>query len=247
MREAPKAPTRGARASWRPSGGPNPGRLGVTAWEPRSGKLSGLHRAGRLIYATTPCSSAFAGAPTDSTSASSNPAGSPARSVRSTSPASARSECRARTDEKLLAGLHDMHAADIAGHERFATTVETRIAERRVALADVAGKVAAARERVAAIERGEAVAGGLAAGHLDIVAVLRADGWTDDDIQHCLDLVEVDAIARRLGGADQTLADKVDRAITESSVAAGQAAQRKLVRRLLVELRALEPEPGDQV
>jgi hypothetical protein len=153
----------------------------------------------------------------------------------------------AQADAKLFAALHDMHAAVVTDHERFATTVESKIAEGRAVLADAAARLSATRERVAAIERGEAVAGGLAAGHFDIEAALRADGWSDADIQHCCDLAEVFAIARRLGGADQSLADKVDRAITESSVAAGQAAQRKLVRRLLVELRALEPEPGDQV
>ena len=154
----------------------------------------------------------------------------------------------AQIDEKVFGALQNMHAAAVADHERFAATVETKIAEHRAGLANFTAQVAAARERVAAIERGEAVVGGLGK-PLDIEAALLADGWSDADIQHCRDSVEVEATARRLGGADQSLADKVDRAITESSVAAGQAAGRKLVRRLLVELRALEPEPepGDQV
>jgi hypothetical protein len=127
---------------------------------------------------------------------------------------------------------------------RLATTIETKIAEHRSALADVTAQVAASRERVAAIERGEVVSGGLGK-PLDIETVLKADGWTDADIQHCRDLVEVEAIARRFGGGN-ALAEKVDRAITEGTVAAAEAAQRKLVQRLLVELRALEPEPGGQ-
>jgi hypothetical protein len=145
----------------------------------------------------------------------------------------------AQADEKLFAALQDMHAAVVADHQRLATTVDSKIADGRAVLAEAAARLSAARERVVAIERGEAVAGGLGK-PLDIEAALRADGWSDADIQHCRDLVEVEAIARRLGGADRSLADKVDRAITESSVAAGQAAGRKLVQRLLVELRALE-------
>ena len=150
----------------------------------------------------------------------------------------------AQADAKLFAALHDMHAAVVTDQERFAGTVESKIADGRAALAEAAARLSAVREPVAAIERGEAVAGGLGKPGFDIEAALRADGWTDDDIQHCCDLAEVFAIARRLGGADEALADKVDRAITDGTVKAVEAAQRKLVRRLLLELRALEQQEG---
>jgi hypothetical protein len=78
----------------------------------------------------------------------------------------------ARTDAKLFAALHDMHAAVVADHERFAGTVDSKIAEGRAVLAEAAARLSAARERVAAIERGEAVAGGLGK-PLDIEATLR--------------------------------------------------------------------------
>ena len=65
-----------------------------------------------------------------------------------------------------------MHAAVVADHERLAGTVDAKIADGRAVLAEAAARLSAARERVAAIERGEAVAGGLGK-PLDIEAVLR--------------------------------------------------------------------------
>jgi hypothetical protein len=133
----------------------------------------------------------------------------------------------AQADAKLFATLHEMHAAVVADHQRLAGKVDSKIADGRAVLAEAAARLSAAQERVAAIERGEAVSGGLGK-PLDVEAVLKADGWTEDDIRHCRDSVEVDAIARRLGGAE-----KVDRAITDGTVKAAEAAQRKLVQRLL--------------
>jgi hypothetical protein len=149
----------------------------------------------------------------------------------------------ARTDEKLFAALHDMHAAVVADHQRLAGTGESKIADGHAVLAKAAARLSAAQERVAAIGRGEAVPGGLGK-PLDVEAALKADGWTDDDIEHVRETTEV---YRLLAGDDEARAEIVMRKLTAESIAAMERFDRKLVRRLLVELRALEPEPGDQV
>jgi hypothetical protein len=92
----------------------------------------------------------------------------------------------AQADAKLFATLHDMHAAIVADHQRLAGTVDSKIADSRAVLAEAAARLTAARERVAAIERGEVVAGGLGKPMTadDMIRILKADGWTDADIDH---------------------------------------------------------------
>jgi hypothetical protein len=111
-----------------------------------------------------------------------------------------------------------------------------------VAFGRAAARLAAARERVAAIERGEAGAGGLGK-PLDVEAVLKAAGWSADDIEHVRETTEV---YRLLAGDDEAHSEIVMRKLTAESIAAMERFDRKLVRRLLVELRALEPETGEQ-
>jgi hypothetical protein len=64
----------------------------------------------------------------------------------------------AQADAELFVALHDMHATVVADHQRFAGTVDSKIAEGCAVLAEAAARLSATRERVAAIERGEAVA-----------------------------------------------------------------------------------------
>jgi hypothetical protein len=109
---------------------------------------------------------------------------------------------------------------------------EQKTAEPRTALAEADAQAAAARERVAAIERGDDLPGGPFDG---IIAALKRSGLSDADIEHVRETTEV---YRLLAGDDEVSADIVMRKLAAESVAAMRRFDRKLVRRLLLDLRA---------
>ena len=114
---------------------------------------------------------------------------------------------------------------------------EQKTAVHRTALAEADAQAAAARERVAAIERGDDLPGGLdrALTFDGIIAALKRSGWSDADIEHVRETTEV---YRPLAGDDEVSADTVMRKLAAESVAAMRRFDRKLVRRLLLDLRA---------
>jgi hypothetical protein len=67
----------------------------------------------------------------------------------------------ANADLRFWNGLAGMHAETIEGHKALTAAAERKIADREAQRAKVSEKAAQARNRVARIERGEDVQGGL--------------------------------------------------------------------------------------
>jgi hypothetical protein len=134
----------------------------------------------------------------------------------------------AQTDAKVFAALHEMHAAVVTDHERLAGTIDSKIADGRAVLAEAAARLTAAQERVAAIERGEAVAGGLGKPMTadDTIRALKAAGWTDADIDH----MRVVTRLSRLGGeaAFETYLQELERRRDRAEKAAARAVLRQV-------------------
>jgi hypothetical protein len=126
---------------------------------------------------------------------------------------------KAKADADLAGTVRDMHAESVANHQRHVALAEATTAEHRAALAEADAQAAAARERVAAIGRGEDLSGGLGrALTIDgIIALLKRDGWTDADIAHVQDTAEV---YRVLAGDDEARAEILTRKLSAESVAA---------------------------
>ena len=76
------------------------------------------------------------------------------------------------------------------GNKPLAVDAERKALAAQVRATDAAGKVAAAQERLAKIERGEDVQGGLGKPMTveDVMQIMRDAGWTDADFQHSRDL-----------------------------------------------------------
>jgi hypothetical protein len=79
--------------------------------------------------------------------------------------------------------IRDINASSADGRKVLIASAEAKKAEHERAAADAAEKVEAARERLAKIARGESVPGGLGK-KLDIVALLKAAGWTPAMFRH---------------------------------------------------------------
>ena len=100
----------------------------------------------------------------------------------------------AKADEKFWGFLHEANADEAKGNKLLAADAERKALAAQVRATDAAGKVAAAQERLAKIERGEDVQGGLGKSMTieDVVQAMRDAGWTDADFQHCRDLNTLD-------------------------------------------------------
>jgi hypothetical protein len=147
----------------------------------------------------------------------------------------------AMADAQTLTTVRDMHAEGVALHERLAATVSAKIAAGRDVLAGAAAARDAACERVAAIERGEDVPGGLSR-PLDPIAILKSAGMTDADIRYIRDEAEV---YRLLAGDDEARADILTRKLTDAQVDTVERFERRFIRRLLRNLRAEREQGAD--
>jgi hypothetical protein len=134
----------------------------------------------------------------------------------------------ARADARVWAGLQDMHASTADGKEGLVALTERQITENRASAAKAAERLARAKERIARLEQGEDVPGGLGKPS-DFEAILRDNGFTDRDIQHCMDMHEL------IGSDDAALSRFV-----KDSVDAADRADRARVRKLLRKRRAAE-------
>jgi hypothetical protein len=103
---------------------------------------------------------------------------------------------------------------------------------REASAKDAAANAERAKERIAKIERGEDVAGGLGK-PVDFETMLRKAGMSDEDIQHCKDLAE-------LCPSDEDLEKLV-----HEQVEAGERVGRAIVRRRLREQRRGGPPSAD--
>jgi hypothetical protein len=96
----------------------------------------------------------------------------------------------ARTDAAIWSGLRDLDASGAADWERFVAKLGEQIASAKERAAKAEGEAKAAETRVAAIERGETIEGGLGK-PLDVVAFLKSNGWTEADLRHARLLASV--------------------------------------------------------
>jgi hypothetical protein len=92
----------------------------------------------------------------------------------------------AQADEQLWSGLHDMGASAAADHRELAAKVQRTAADSEAAAANAAANVERAKERLAKIEKGEEVEGGLGKPmtYEDAVRVMLKAGFTKRGIRH---------------------------------------------------------------
>jgi hypothetical protein len=88
----------------------------------------------------------------------------------------------AKADEELWSHLHESDAKQIEGHKGLIRSAEQTVASTQAAMIVADAKIAAAKERIARIQRGENVAGGFGE-PMDFDKVLRAAGWTASDLK----------------------------------------------------------------
>jgi hypothetical protein len=94
----------------------------------------------------------------------------------------------ARHDADFYDGLADMHGDLATGQKEMAAIAERKAAEAEAARVKCAAQADEAKGRIAKIERGETVEGGLGRpwNYADSVRILKAAGWTQADIKHAL-------------------------------------------------------------
>ena len=100
----------------------------------------------------------------------------------------------ARADARFWQSLAEGQADDIEAHKGLLTSTQRSIAERELAAAETAAKAQTAKERLARVEKGEAVAG--IPPPLTRKDFLRISGMTETQARHC---ERVAAIADRGG------------------------------------------------
>jgi hypothetical protein len=137
----------------------------------------------------------------------------------------------ARAHVEISERMRDMYAESVAGHERHEALAAEQTAKCRAALAKVSAMLAADRERVAGIERGEDVSGGLGRPP-DLIAIMRAAGMTDADIRHA-------GLTGQL--ADIIGAERLTKLQVEAAVAGSEAAERRFTKRLARALAKTDP------
>jgi hypothetical protein len=95
----------------------------------------------------------------------------------------------AKADKQFYETLRAMHAQMVEERKALATMVEGDIAKSQSAMEDVADRAAAAKDRIARIERGEAVAGGL--GKPEIKDLAKTLGLSRSEFRHMQRLAEL--------------------------------------------------------
>jgi hypothetical protein len=94
----------------------------------------------------------------------------------------------------VCSSLHSIHEGTLADHKALAATLAGKIAEMEAGAAQSAAVVDAAKERLAKIDRGEEVSGGLGKA-MSVEDNLRAAGWATADIEHCRVLATLKEVA----------------------------------------------------
>ena len=90
---------------------------------------------------------------------------------------------RAQADARFWESLAEMQTSDVEGHKELLATVQRAIAAREPLAADAAAKAQAAKDRLARVEKGEAVAGIPAP--MTRADLLRISGMTEAQLRHC--------------------------------------------------------------
>jgi hypothetical protein len=137
----------------------------------------------------------------------------------------------AKADAHFWESLHGAQTATVEGHKGLAATIAAQIARGETAAARSAGNAKAARERIARVERGDNVEGGLNNKRWTREALeaelIKSGDFTREDLRHCCDLAELHEI---IGEAEW---NKIVRNILDEA----ERAKRATVRRLLNEKR----------
>jgi uncharacterized protein (DUF885 family) len=91
----------------------------------------------------------------------------------------------AKADARFWAPVADMHTSNAEGHKGLIAVAERKVAEIEAERAKAAAYAEQANDRIARIERGEEVAGGLGKPmtYEDALAILRKAGFTKRDIR----------------------------------------------------------------
>jgi hypothetical protein len=131
----------------------------------------------------------------------------------------------AKDDARLWSAMQDLHAAQVEGHKDLVATAERVIADNQAAAAKAGERTQAASERIARIERGEDVSGGLDRPKTpaEFDAQLIAAGFTRADLRHMSTLAE--------------LPEEALDTIIEASLKASDRTTRSTARALLVKVR----------
>jgi hypothetical protein len=130
----------------------------------------------------------------------------------------------ANADLRFWNGLAGMHAETIEGHKALTAAAERKIADSEAQRAKVSEKAAQARNRVARIERGEDVQGGLGQPvTYDVKRMLRDASWTTSDMRHA-ELLNV--VAEAIGG------EPVFSTMLEAGMRAQRRAEKAVLRRM---------------
>jgi hypothetical protein len=135
----------------------------------------------------------------------------------------------ARAEARIFDTMADLHGAAAAKHKVVVTTANAEIVGNEAAAAMGAERAAEARERIAKIEAGEDVPGGLGRppSIADMTSILKAAGLTDADIRNIR--FEQDLIAAIGARSGETTIEKVLTAQTEIAVKAAIEAPARAV------------------
>jgi len=102
----------------------------------------------------------------------------------------------AEHDLNLWSSLHGFNEGTLADHKGLAATVATKITEIETASADATTHADTAKQRLAKIDRGEDVAGGLdkPMTREKFLAIMHEAGMTDAELRHCETVAELSHI-----------------------------------------------------
>jgi hypothetical protein len=143
----------------------------------------------------------------------------------------------AEADERFWSNIQHMNAAATEKRKDLLASTQSAIADGEAAAKDAGAKAEHAKERLAKIEKGEDVQGGLGR-PMTREDLRRISGMSDEQIQHCMDMFEL------------RLSDEEMERLVHEQLDAGDRAGRAIVRRLLRERRgdhqrAPTPPPAD--
>jgi len=136
----------------------------------------------------------------------------------------------ARTDAQFWDSMANMHAGTIKDHKDLAAAAERKIADGEAQKASAAEHAARAKDRIAQIERGEDVAGGLGKPLTweHAMRICREAGMTTSDMQH----------AQVLAALPEEAIPQIVNAGLEASDRAGKRMARRLLAAMLDRLDA---------
>jgi hypothetical protein len=146
--------------------------------------------------------------------------------------------CNAKDEERFWDGMQEASAEMAQGNRELTAKAEREAVTAQMRATDAASKADVARERIAKIERGEDVQGGLGKPMTreDLEQIMRAEGMTTADIRHVDDVGKLS----RAG-----LFDAYCKADNEAIRKAIKRIERRIARKMLGEGSAA-PNPGEQ-